>query len=73
MNYLYIFEDGTARIHHDPTPEDYEAVAEGVLDIYRFVNGKIQQYNPNSTRPTKYDEVPKALFAVIEGRAFHTS
>ena len=64
MRYLYIFEDGTAAIHNDPTPTDYDCAKDGTLQIFRFVpnslKGEIQQYNPNSSSPVPFDPVPKA-------------
>ena len=65
MRHLYIFEDGTAAIHNEPTPEDYRCADNGILSIFRFVpgspHGEIQQYNPNLTRPVKFEPVPKAV------------
>ena len=64
MRYLYIFEDGTAAVHNDPTPLDYHSAKEGVLQIFRFVpnsaRGEVQYYNPNSENPVLFDPVPKA-------------
>jgi len=60
MKHLYIFEDGTARVHNDPTPEDIKCVEDGILQIFRFVpgslRGEIQQCVPNAER--MFEPVP---------------
>ena len=63
MKHLYVFEDGTTGVHQDPTPEDYAAVDEGILQIFRFIpgslRGEIQEYIPQSKHPTKFEPVQK--------------
>lgn len=75
MKYLYIFEDSTAGVHQDPTPEDYSAANEGILQIFRFVpgslRGEIQEYNPKSSHPAKFDPVPKCRLTSDGENLFH--
>ena len=62
MKYLYIFEDGTAAVHNDPTPTDLQCVRNGTLRIFRFVPNnpgrEIQECNGFGSRP--FEPVPKA-------------
>jgi len=75
MKHLYIFEDGTASVHNDPTPEDLRCVEEGILQIFRFVpgslRGEIQQCIPSSER--MFEPVPPAKLDSDNGNnLYHT-
>lgn len=77
MKHLYIFEDGTAAVHNDPTPEDLQAANEGILTIFRFVpgslRGEIQEYNPHSKHHVPWDPVPQAqIESDGKGGLYHT-
>jgi hypothetical protein len=77
MRHLYIFEDGTAAVHQDPTPEDYKMADDGTLAIFRFVpgslRGEIQEYVPDSAYPTKFEPVERGcLESDGNGGLYHT-
>jgi hypothetical protein len=53
--YLYIFEDGRNwQSENSPTPDELEAIGDGIMDAYSVVGGKFVRYNHDG----KMEDVP---------------
>lgn len=71
MKFLYITENGEAFVHNEPTPLDIQAVEDGVLTIFRFVNNQFEEYNPTADDSKPFEPVPAGVLITQNNQACH--